>query len=175
MQNIDSRAFRPEICTGMSSVTIPTIRVVPKLRDEGKEVVVQWFGRSEALGWMVQSFGDEASKVFEAAQFHFPVHVAVDNIRWMGEPEEFQVIFIGQLKDWPNEEAISHFKLPPETWMLYITATHYTVRQPDGNTGPPMFAIPLTIMLVDRVYGVITPKPYQDLAVAEGAARQVQL
>jgi hypothetical protein len=139
-------------------VLVPTIRVEPFAGGRREEVLVQWFG---------QSHGEPVG----TWQFRFPVGVPVDDMHWMGRPENFQVIFLGAAKHWPEPSAVPGVidglgKGDPEQCILWLTSPHYGTRAESGD-GPACFALPLRVSLADGIYGIIAPKTYADLAVLE--------
>ncbi|TAK04240.1 hypothetical protein EPO34_03795 [Patescibacteria group bacterium] len=142
------------VCT--QQVLVPTIRVQSFAARRPEEVFVQWFGctRDEDLGkW----------------QFRFPVGVPVDDVHWMGRPENFEVIFLGPAKAWPEASAVPKViktlgKGDPEQCVLWLTSAHYGTRTESG-VGPACMAFALRVSLADGIYGVIQPKPYADLEV----------
>ncbi|MFZ2187293.1 MAG: hypothetical protein WAV46_01540 [Candidatus Moraniibacteriota bacterium] len=172
MQSIDPRAFQPESRTKKPTVLVPTISVERLTENEKPYICVQWFGEAACLPGLTEEYGSIVAKTFAAAQFLFLVPIASDAYIWVNHPERFQVISLGQAKDWPNQEAVIA-RGNPEEWILYVTATHYATAQPSGD-GPPAFAIPLNVMLGDGMYGIITPRKYADFTVAERAAENLR-
>lgn len=144
-------------------VEVPTIFVDTS---EGRpRLFFQWFGKAD-LEPLTRQFGDMVAKAFGKMQFRFPISAPSNDIHWMGHPELFQVIFVDQVKNWPNKNAISAFG-DPEKWLLWVTSTHYMV----GVRGPACYAIDLDVML-DGLYGIIEPRPYCDLTVLQEARRR---
>jgi hypothetical protein len=129
-------------------------------KDEGLlSVLLQWYGNPTGLDYLG---GDQAAaeQAFNESQFHFPVTSDIYATHWMGHPERFRVVSIGQVKDWPNP-SVQELLGNPEDWIVYIASTHYKVSHPSGQDVPKCLLIPLRIFLADQVYGVITPKKYQ--------------
>ena len=149
----DSR-IKPQHKTCDHNVEVPTILVEP-LKAGGKpEVFVQWFG--EALG---VDLGD--------IQFRFPVPMLPDALQWMGHPELFYVVLLGQVKDWPRQDVIqsvadSDTKGHADARIIWLASSHCRT-----GSQPVSFVMPMTIMLADGICGIITPRKYCDLSVLE--------
>lgn len=154
--SIDPRAFKPEQSV---EVSVPTIVGRLALTGNGDvQLCVQWFGQSDNLESLAAEYGRVVTQAFNKAQFLFPILLKANNTIWMGHPERFEVISIGQIKDWPNQNVIPQLG-DPEEWLLYISATHYKTAGSNGIEHPA-FAIPLSVWIADGIYGVIKPQKY---------------
>ncbi len=153
-------SFRPERAVDGPVVTIPTLMVGRMKEDEEPSVLLRWYGWNPmGLDYLGEDKA-EAEAAFNESQFHFPVSSDVNATHWMGHPELFRVVSIGQVKDWPNMSIRQHFT-NPEDWILYIASTHYTMPHPSGRDVPNCLLVPLRVFLAEQMYGVIMPKKYQ--------------
>jgi len=151
---------RPQQKVCETKVDVPTILVEPFREGDKPEVFVQWFGESSAgvnLGEM---------------QFRFPLGTSTDSHYWMGRPELCKIIMLGKVKDWPKPEVAQEIADTVtqgnlDALIVFIVATHYTMRRGDGSPGAPCFVFELKILLADGVCGVITPQPYCDMLVLD--------
>jgi len=146
------------------NVAIPTLLVEPfRPGDERLEVFVQWFGESECAD-------------LEGMQFRFPVPCPPHATQWMGHPELFKVIMIGQVKDWPNKEGVNAvaatIKGSIDSWILFVVSSHFTMEHDSGD-GPVCFMVPMTITLADGSCGIIQPKKFCDMSILNDARRAV--
>ncbi len=136
-------------------VEIPTIIVDQIVIGENhprNAVFIQWFG--------------EAVRLTENFQFLFELCIEPNNIHWMGHPEEFKVVFLGQIKNWPKPEVsqkiadeIAEGNL--EQTVAWLCSHHYQQRYESG-IGPGSFTVPV-VLLGDPNIGLISPKTYQNL------------
>ncbi len=120
----------------------------------------------EREGVWLQWFGDATGAELAEMQFLFPIPLDENAMEWMGHPELFKVIMVGQIKDWPMKEAVRKIaeatKKDVESWVLWVVSSHYQIR---GD--PACFIVPLPAMLGDGECGVITPHRYCDTDVLE--------
>lgn len=149
----------PEHKVCQPNVEVPTILVEPFDPEESDkpEIFVQWFGESDIAD-------------LEGMQFRFQVPSSPDSTCWMNHPELFKVILLGQVKDWPKKEVAQRVadmvnKGDLETWIVWLTSSHYSIETP-GGIGPACFIMPMTIVLADY-FGIINPKKYFDMNVLE--------
>lgn len=156
---------RPEQKTFDELVLVPTIKVAEVIPGRPKEVVVQWFGETK-------------SRHFDTFQFQFPVGLPVDNMNWLGHPEEFLVVFIGKICEWPKAEAVAEIaervgQGDAEARVLWVTTSYYVLGS-GNDLRAPTFIIPLNVMLADSIYGIITPRQFCDLEALEAVHRKIQ-
>lgn len=134
------------------NVEVPTILVEP-LKAGGKpEVFVQWFGEARGI-----DLGE--------MQFRFPVPIPPDNLYWMGHPEFFYVVLLGQVKDWPRQDVIrsvadSVARGNTDARIIWLASSHCRT-----GSEPTSFVTPMNIMLADGICGIITPRKYYDPSV----------
>ncbi len=154
----------PQHKTYEPHVGVPTIVVEPPEQEEYQpRLAVQWFGEADV----------DISKF----QFRFPVSLSFNNPGWMGHPEKFKVVLLGQVKDWPKPEArdavAKTVQGTLDTWILWVTSSHYT-QQYESGEGPACFMIPFKVLLADPDCGVITPRKYCDLTVLQREKEKVR-
>jgi len=140
------------ICTWKSDV--PIVVQCPTMS-------IQWFGQAEV-------------PLPEESQFLFPVLTDDKAIEWVGKPNRFRVVFLGQIKDWPKPETIQSMveamKGDLETWIVWLVSSIVGMEHSDG-IGPASYAVKIAL-LGDGNCGIITPKPYTNMEVlAEENAR----
>lgn len=145
--------FHPKRATTETSVTTPVLIVGQDL-DGSPIIFLQWFGDCYSGFEMFCEERGQAEKAFKEAQFRFPIHSDPNRIEWMGHPESFQVVSIGQVKDWPNQQAATTFG-NPEAWILYVASTFYRI-----NNQPAAYVVPLQIFLADPLYGLVMPAKF---------------
>lgn len=145
--------FRPSLATTEPSITTPVLIAGQDL-DGSPIIFLQWFGSCYSGFGIFGEGQGQAEKAFKEAQFRFPIHSDPNGVYWMGHPENFQVVSIGQAKDWPNQQAASAFG-DPETWILYVASTFFRI-----NDQPAAYVVPLQIFLADPLYGVIMPAKF---------------
>lgn len=150
------------------NVEVPTIIVEPPYEGGEPEVFVQWFAEFSKIESLKRKHGDTFSERLRQMQFSFPVPIPVDDVHWMGHPEYFKVILLGQLKDWPDEVAEISKSGSPDSWILWVTSSYYGGPTSGGDNSQACFYIPLkSIVLADETLGLITPRKYCDVAVLD--------
>ena len=127
------------------NVDLPTIFFVDKKRGEGvvRVTSVQWFG--------------EAGKRFpQKSQFLFEIMLSPDEeLLWWDHPEWFDVVFLGQIRNWPNSvvaqwiaDDIGGGNL--NRWVVWVCNHNVQMRYSNGS-GPQSFLAKLvyweTLML----------------------------
>ncbi len=163
--SFDIDYIRPEHKVCELNVEVPTIIVEPFNERGELEIFVQWFAEFSAMDFLKQKFGDAVVEKFHRMQFRFPVPLSLDSMYWMGHPERFKVILLGQVQDWPNKAAIPEMG-KCDSWILWVTSSHYGEETQSGD-GPACFVIPLKVVLADQLCGIITPKKYCDTTVLD--------
>lgn len=146
---VDDRLLRPAHSVCERKVEVPTISVEEK--DGRRTVVVQWFGKASS------------AELKKDDQFLFPFTTGVDAIQWFGHPEQFRVSFLGQIKNWPNPEAIPQllegFK-SEDAWVFMVASSLYSRKTQRGVVCACFMGA--IVMLGDPNVGVITPVPFYD-------------
>lgn len=138
----------------------PTLLVEEKGNE--KSLILQWFGESKEVD--VSMF-----------QFDFPINMDVGELFY--QPESFETILVGQVKDWPNKEIISNLveQLGSEDkWIIYAISSKFGVSDGNGGTIPASLLIPMDIMLADENCGVIYPQKFFDDSVRTNAIKKFQ-
>lgn len=163
LANVDRVNPQRKICE--VSVEVPTIIIEPFLKGGKPRIFVQWFADFFPIPSTKHESWDALVKKFRGMQFRFPVLASLDDKCWMGHPELFKVVSLGQVQDWPNKAAIPELGTPDD-WILWVTSSHYGVRTQSGD-GPASFVMPLKTMSGDQVCGLITPQKYCDIRVID--------
>jgi len=140
------------------NVAVPTILVEPFKPGGENQVFVQWFGEANGI-----DLGER--------QFRFDVPISVDSVHWMGHPEIFKIIMLGQVKDWPKKEAVQEIaqgvtKGDLDAYILWVVSTHFQIEN-DSGPGPSTFVVWMNIMLGDPNCGIIRPRGYCDTLVLD--------
>src|SRR3989344_3946204 len=147
-----------QICK--ENVGKPTL--LRRKENDGVEVSLQWFGESESFD-------------LSGMQFHFPINTEIATLFF--KPENFEVIMIGPIKNWPNKEAIPHLVEQvggEDVIIIYFISSEIGVDGGNGQTVPAAGILPLRIMLADDNCGIIKPKEFFDDAVRTNAIKQFQ-
>jgi hypothetical protein len=142
--------------------------VVVEEREGGDVVCVLWSGYLDHPEWKLPD---------DRGFFHFDLTAPPSDVHWFGSPEEFKVAFIGQIKDWPNKDAISELMERCQgdlnTWIAWFVNSAITMNYaPQGmpeSLGPASFTTSVVI-LADEACGVIIPNTYMNLEVASAHA-----
>ncbi|MBX4198749.1 hypothetical protein KW800_00500 [Candidatus Parcubacteria bacterium] len=148
-----------EVCK--DNVDKPTILV----RDErGRpEVTIQWFGEAKKY-----DLGDR--------QFLFPLPTTPDNVQWFGHPEQFQVAYLDQVKNWPAPQAVSmiapNYTGGVEAWVFMVSSSLYS-RRMEGGLRAACFMGEVAL-LGDPNVGLISPRRFYDPKVNEANQRAVE-
>lgn len=161
---LQSAPTRPETRTFDDLVQVPTLRITLNTPNGAPQLVVQWFGQTR-------------THTFDEYQFQFPVHASLNDAAWMGRPTGFQVLFLGQVRDWPKKEAVENMSKSygAETWIIWLIAAFHLPGSLQCESSAPMIATFIRIMWADGVYGIITPRPYTDGERLARLAREAQL
>ncbi len=124
-----------------------------------REVMIQWFGVVD-------------DSLPPKGQFLFPLTARPEDIHWMNRPEEFQVVFLDQAKNWPNRAVVDQIAEGRidgvDAWVAMLCSHHFTVQYPSGE-GPGTFVSSI-VMLGDPKSGVIIPQRYQNLDILKEPA-----
>lgn len=161
--DVDCARPRRKICE--VDVEVPTIIIEPFLKGEKPKVFVQWFADFSPTDPLNRESWNTPIKKFQRMQFRFPVRVSLNDSCWMGHPELFKVVLLGQVKDWSNKAAIPRMGKDND-WILWATSSHYGIKTQSGE-GPASFLMSLEVMLKHQVGGIITPKKYYDTTVID--------
>ncbi len=158
----------PEDVTGICPDNVPEASVVIDTVGNDRipyhqRVTVQWFGKTSAAD-------------FEPLQFRFELMAKIDDIHWMGAPQNFRVAFIGQIKDWPKPEAIPGIIAAisgntAESYVAWLWTDYYTVASVHGEV-PASFLFPV-ICLGNPNVGAIFPKTYINTKALDEATSRV--
>jgi len=122
-----------------------------------KRVCVQWFGEADY-------------ELPKESQFLFDILSDADSLHWWGHPEWFDVVFLGQAKDWPRPEmaqlvADKAAEGNLDVWIVWLCNHHVQVKY-SNSPGPQSFVV-LLALLGDPNVGVITPRPHRDMEKLE--------
>lgn len=145
----------------------PRVIVESSLEEGYDDVVcIQWRGYLD---------NEDRELPKDIGQFHFPLRTYPKDARWFGQPETFQVAFVGQIKDWPNQEAIpaimEAYRLNEEGWIVWVLNQSILLEYETGNDpadkrlGPASFVYE-AVLLADQACGVIFPEKYTNLELA---------
>lgn len=145
----------PQDVTGIcsDSVVEPSV-VVDTIGNEQvpyhQRITVQWFGRNQSVE-------------FTPLQFRFELVTKIDDIHWMRVPEKFRVAFIGQIKDWPNAEAVPGILnamqgCTAESYAAWVWTDYYTTASMHGEV--PASFLCQVICLGNPSVGAIFPKTH---------------
>lgn len=128
----------------------------------GVEIWLQWFGESSSF--------DLSNK-----QFLFPVSSDAGNFFF--QPESFEVIMVGPVKNWPNKKVVNQLAEQcggEDVNIIYFISSKIGVD--DGNDGsiPAAGILPLKVKLVDNNCGIIGPQEFFDDSVRTEAIKKFQ-
>ena len=161
--DVDYSRPRRRICEG--DVEIPTLIIEPFFKGGEPEVFVQWFANLSPTNPLNHEFWDALARKFQRMQFRFPIRAPRNDRCWMGHPELFKVVMLGQVRDWPNKVAIPRMG-KDDDWILWVISSHYG-RKTQSGEGPASFLMSLDVMLKYPIGGTITPKKYYDATVID--------
>jgi len=142
-----------EICR--KNVDFPIILFVNKDK-ETKKVSIQWFGEAN-------------KKLQKGSQFLFDIVLNPDEeLLWWDHPEWFNVVFLGQIRNWPNSLVAQQIANNIDDgnlnrWVVWV-CNHKVQMKYQHSIGPQSFLAKL-VLLGDPNVGVITPQPYQNFEV----------
>ncbi|MHB8709953.1 MAG: hypothetical protein ACYC6X_00100 [Minisyncoccota bacterium] len=161
--DVDRVKPRRKICE--INVEVPTIIIEPFFKGGKSMIFVQWFAEFSSIVPTKHKFLDTFVKKFQRMQFRFPVLVSLKDECWMGRPDLFRVVMLGQISDllWETGVPDSYEK---DDWISSVVSSHYGVKTRDWE-GPVSFEIPLKVMSIDQVCCRITPKKYYDTTVLD--------
>lgn len=161
--DIDRVKQQRKICE--VDVEVPTIIIEPFFKGGKPRIFVQWFAEFSPTVSVKHELWEAFVKKFQRMQFRFPALVSLDDSCWMGRPDLFKVVLLGQVQDLRNRATVLRLG-KDDDWILWVVSSHYGMKTQYGE-GPASFYIPLKIMLGDQVRGLITPKKYYDSAVID--------
>jgi hypothetical protein len=130
--------------------------------ENGVEVWLQWFGKSNHF--------DLSEK-----QFLFPVSSNAGNFFF--QPESFEIIMVGPVKNWPNKEVVSQLAEQcggENVNIVYFISPKFGQDDGNGGTIPVAGILSLEIQLADDNCGIIEPKEFFDDSVRLEAIRKFQ-
>lgn len=148
-----------------STFEVPTLIIEPFFKGGQSWVFVQWFAECSPIASVKNKAGDTLIETFQHTQFRFPVLVSRHDECWMGRPDLFKVVLLGQVQDLPNGMIIPRLG-ENDDWLLWVVSSHYGIETRNGR-GPASFAVPLKIMFGHHICGIITPKKYYDSTVID--------
>jgi hypothetical protein len=161
LQNLDELLVSDNVTAHKvckSNVETPTIVFGERTFEDGKTsgVYFQWFG--------------VVNRIPTQKQFLFPISMGIDNSMWMGHPEEFKIVFIDQVKNWPSPEMARRVANVAtdgdlEASIIWACGHHYHQQYPEG-IGPASFLIPIAL-LGDPNVGVISPGTFCNMELKE--------
>ncbi len=159
---------RPAFETSEIKVKAPTIIVEAPSKNGEREIFVQWFAEFSWVG--VESMEQERRNAFlerfQQMQLLFPVPLSSTDDSWIGHPEWFQVILLGQLKDWPTRVVDRPEVDDLDIWVLLVISSRYGGVTVSGGDEPACFYIPFTDPWpTDPTLGAITPRKYCNTTV----------
>lgn len=157
--------IRPETDESDGHITVETGSMPPLGKDEHRVVAIQWFGEAENVD-------------LEGRQFYFTLTKGPGDICWRGRPENFQVIFLGPVSLWPNQDAVADMAAQMtddnrEGLVVWVASPHYQAWHSSG-WGPASFALPFRILLADPVVGVIQPRFFSDMTVMDRVNKEFE-
>lgn len=126
------------------------------------DVWLQWFGESNLFD-------------LSGNQFYFPINSDAGNFFY--QPESFEVIMVGSVKNWPNKEVLKDLIEQcggEDAIIVYFISSKFGVDDGNGQTIPDAGILPLTIKLLDNNCGVINPQEFFDDSVRIEAIKTFQ-
>ncbi len=161
--NIDTGVPGPAHKMAEENVAVPTI-VSREIDFQGRKISsvwIQWFGASDS----------KPNHIPEGAQFFFDTEHDENHCMWMKDIGSFQVVFIGQIKDWPKTEAIDRLiEITKGSFSTTIVWMMSPVITPTGRPASPMIKISV---LGDPICDIIEPKFYCDLTIIEKVMKAI--
>ena len=158
LTNAGSEKPNRKICE--NDVKVPTIIVDPLRKGDENWPFVQWFADISPIGSKNLELWNGIAKRFQAMQFRFPVVIHPDDEVWMGRPELFKVVLLGQGKDLRGRSAAPH-PGKDDDWVVWLVSSHYGRKTENGEV-PISFTSSLGIMPSHKTHGLITPRKYYD-------------
>jgi len=122
-------------------------------RGEHPEVWLQWFGESDRFD--VSDY-----------QFLFPVNTSYEGFFY--QPENFEIIMIGPVKNWPYDTSLGDLVKQyggENEIIIYCISSKFGVDDGKGQTIPAGGVLPLNIKLFDENCGIINPQEFFDDSV----------
>lgn len=167
-ENSQTRTFLPKHDICKENVEVPTISLV-NMGPPGEEkltLCVQWFGETKKPL-------PPGACIPEGSQFLFSLTVKPDKTCFFGEPEKFYVVFLEQVKNWLKPETTQAMindlggSSNPDGWIIWLLNPQVAM---DFGGYPASLAIRIAV-LGDPNCGIISPKPYTNLAARDEAIK----
>jgi len=153
----------PEHEMAKTAVSFPTVMVRKAKPEEGLEedcIAIQWYGESES------------PHMPEGAQFFFDILCPLDNPHWIGDPNSFRVVFLGQVENWHNpgelDSWLEESGNTPNTTIAWFMSPISRVQF------EPSSFIANVVLLGDPVCGIIRPRLYRDLTVISAVKQEAE-
>ena len=144
-------------------VAVPTVACRRMDFEDGaiESTWIQWYGQSDS------------PYLPKDAQFFFDTGWKPDDPIWVGDPSSFRVVFIGQIKHWPNPDAIQPLiedsGWSPETTVVWLMSPICV------SPGRPSSSIRGVVVLGDPICGVIEPRLYCDMSVRDAVMESMPI
>lgn len=158
MENLTKPKGNPlhEVCK--TNVEKPTL---VHLNKNDYRVWLQWHGQSELFD------------LFDK-QFLFPV--SNDTANFFEQPESFEVIMVGPIKNWPNKNVVGNLVAQcggEDVIIIYFISSKFSIDGGNSYSGqiPAAGILPITT-LADMNCGFITPKEFFDDTVRTEAIKR---
>lgn len=154
-----TRTLVPEHLVAEKNVDVPTLVMAPVGECKRMIPCVQWTGKADMLT-------DPDIKL----QFFFSFMIKETLFTHESDIRDWRVVFLGQVKDWPNQNAIQDMAKSvggdsPETWIIWAMNPKKAYF---GQDTPIPHSVCFTISLLgDPTVGIITPELYSDLRVRD--------
>lgn len=139
-------------------VEVPTIITEPLFKGGRTWIFVQWFADISPIGSKNLELWNGIAKRFQAMQFRFPVVIDLNDEIWMGKPELFKVVLLGQGKDLRGKSTVPH-PGKDDDWVVWLASSYYGT-EIENREVPISFSSRLGMMPSHRTYGLITPRKY---------------
>lgn len=131
---------------------------------DGYKIWLEWYGESDNF--------DLTGK-----QFRFPIRTDPGNFFY--QPENFEVIMIGPVKNWPSEDqdVVRHMIEQcggEDALIIYFISSKFGVDDGNGGIIPAAGVLPLNVKLTDGNCRLINPKEFMDDSVRIEAINRFQ-
>ena len=146
-------------------VVVPTLNIGPLFRDNSRSCIyVQWFGESSTSN-------------LTGMQFKFPLCFNINDPKLVCDPTDFNVVFVGMIKDWPTKDSIldlcREVNGHENTWIVFAITANF-VREYPGGIGPMYLIAPIIVAISDPNCGNIEPAKFCDYNVLNVAKARVK-
>ncbi|MCP6720277.1 MAG: hypothetical protein KJI72_03115 [Patescibacteria group bacterium] len=128
----------------------------PKVFVAGREIMVRWFGVPE-----------EDESLAPRGQFFFPLTRRLEDIPWIGDPRELQVVFLDQAKNFPDRGVVAQIAEDQadgaEALVVILCSDRSRGQYPRGEDLGTFTFVSGIMLLGDSNIGYTMPQRYQNL------------